>query len=66
MEGKEAQKILRKTDKEQRDFFKREFGKEDASPYEFDMVINCEFITQPRQAAEIVALAFKKKFAGEF
>ncbi len=65
VEEKEAQKILGKIDKEQRDFFKKAFGKKDASPYEFDMIINCEFITEPKQAAEIVALAFKKKFAVE-
>jgi cytidylate kinase len=65
VEEKEAQKILGKIDKEQRDFFKKAFGKKDASPYEFDMIINCEFITEPQQAAEIVALAFKKKFAVE-
>ena len=65
VEEKEAQKILGKIDREQRDFFKKAFGKKDASPYEFDMIINCEFITEPQQAAEIVALAFKKKFAVE-
>jgi cytidylate kinase len=62
VEEKEAQKILGKIDKEQRDFFKKAFGKKDASPYEFDMIINCEFITEPQEAAEIVALAYEEKF----
>nr|CAI78632.1 hypothetical protein [uncultured delta proteobacterium] len=33
-------------DKEQRDFFKKVYGKKDASPYEFDIVINCDYITE--------------------
>jgi cytidylate kinase len=49
-------------DKEQRDFFKRAFGKKEASPYEFDLVINCDFISDPRWAAAIVVKAFGKKF----
>jgi cytidylate kinase len=49
-------------DKEQRDFFKRAFGKKEASPYEFDLFINCDFISDPRWAAAIVAKAFEKKF----
>ena len=35
------------------------------SPYEFDMVINCDYIEKPEWAAEIVALAFKARFRGE-
>lgn len=49
-------------DKEQRDFFKQAFGKKEASPYEFDVIINCDFISDPRWAAAIVAKAFEKKF----
>ena len=59
---KKAKKMLGEIDKEQRDFFKKAFGKKDASPYEFDMIINCEFITEPQQAAEIVARAYAEKF----
>jgi regulator of RNase E activity RraB len=57
-----AEKKIDEVDKGQRDFFKKVFDKKDASPYEFDMVINCDFITQRELAAEIVSQAFKEKF----
>jgi len=60
----EAEKKIDEVDKGQRDFFKKIFGKKDASPYEFDIVINCDFITRPEWAAEIVSQAFKEKFKG--
>jgi len=56
---------LPQIDKEQRQFFKKAFGKKDAVPYEFDMVINCDYIKNAKDAAEIVEVAFKKKFAKE-
>jgi cytidylate kinase len=56
---------LPQVDKEQRQFFKKAFGKKNAVPYEFDIVINCDYINRPKDAAEIVELAFKKKFAKE-
>ena len=62
---KSAEKILNKFDREQKEFFKKAFGKTDASPYEFDMVINCDHIRDPKWAAEIIARAYKKKFDGE-
>jgi hypothetical protein len=61
----EASATLAKFDREQRAFFKKAFGKKDASPYEFDMVINCDHIVPPAMAAELVARAFRKKFAAE-
>jgi len=57
----EVDKKLNEIDKEQRDFFKTIYGKKDASPYEFDIVINCDYI-KPEWAASIVAQAFRKKF----
>jgi len=60
----EAEKKIDEVDKGQRDFFKKIFSKKDASPYEFDIVINCDFITRPEWAAEIVSQAFKEKFKG--
>ena len=36
----EAENILDQIDKEQRAFYKKVFGKRDASPYEFDLVFN--------------------------
>jgi len=65
VEKNEAKKLLVQIDKEQRDFFKKAFGLKDASPYEFDLVINSDFITSPLASAEIVALAFKEKFMAE-
>ena len=59
----ETQKQLSQIDREQRNFFKKAYGKKDASPYEFDLVINTDFITYPLGAAEIVAQAFSQKFA---
>jgi len=61
----EAENKLDQIDKEQKDFFKSVYGKKDASPYEFDMIINFDYITQPQWAAEIVAQAFKAKFGDE-
>jgi cytidylate kinase len=64
-EENEAEKLIVQIDEEQRDFFKKAFGKKDALPYEFDLVINSDFITSPLGAAEIVAKAFKEKFIAE-
>jgi hypothetical protein len=56
---------LHQIDHEQRAFFKKVFGRKDASPYEFDLVINSDFITEPSGAAEVIECAFKEKFAAE-
>jgi len=65
VEEDEAEKLLHHIDQEQRAFFKKVFAKKDASPYEFDLVINSDFITEPGGAAEVIACAFKEKFAVE-
>jgi hypothetical protein len=57
-----AQKELDDADKEQRNFFKKAYGKKDAPPDEFDLIINCDFIRNPECAAEIVHRAFMEKF----
>lgn len=62
VKDKNAERILNKFDREQKEFFKKAFGKTDASSYEFDMVINCDYVKDPRWAAEIVARAYKEKF----
>ncbi len=59
---KAAETKLAQIDREQSDFFESVYGKKDAIPYEFDMVINCDYLTEPQWAAEVVALAFKQKF----
>lgn len=61
----EVDKKLDEIDKDQRNFFKKVYGKKDASPYEFDMVINRDHIGEPQCAARIVAQAFKEKFGTE-
>ena len=58
----EAKKKLSGIDREQAAFFKRVFGKKAASPYEFDIVMNLDHFTNPGDVADIVALAFNKKF----
>ena len=58
----EVDSQLDKIDKEQADFFKKVYGKKDASPYEFDLVINCDNISEPGWAASIVKQAFVEKF----
>jgi cytidylate kinase len=65
VEKKAAASKLPQLDKEQSEFFKKVFGKKMAVPYEFDLVINCDHINNTHDAAEIVELAFKKKFADE-
>ena len=59
----EAGNIVEKLDKEQREFFKKVYGKKDAAGDEFDLVINCDHIRQPGAAAAIAAAAFIEKFS---
>jgi hypothetical protein len=58
----EAAKEIRELDRQQAAFFKEVYNKKDASPYEFDLVINCDHIKEPRSVAEIILSAFKEKF----
>ena len=58
----DARKELDAADKEQRRFFQKAFGKKDAPPDEFDLIINCDFLHQPTWAADIVHQAFVSKF----
>ena len=58
----EAAKQIRELDRLQAAFFKEVFNKKDASSYEFDMVINCDYISEPRTAAEIILTACRRKF----
>lgn len=59
----DAQRELEEGDKEQRRFFKKVFGKKDAPPDEFDLVINCDFLSNPESAADIIQQAFIGKFS---
>src|SRR5512136_683148 len=58
----EAAKQISELDRLQAAFFKEVFNRKDASPYEFDLVINCDYIKEPRSAAEIILRAFREKF----
>ncbi|MCF8036161.1 MAG: cytidylate kinase-like family protein [Desulfobacteraceae bacterium] len=57
-----AAREIDRVDGEQRDFFRKNFNKKDASPYEFDMVINRDYLQDAKAAAEIVTAAYTEKF----
>jgi cytidylate kinase len=57
-----AAKELDQADQLQRNFFKKVYNAKDASPYEFDMVINLDHLPELSCAADIVHTAFKCKF----
>ena len=59
------EKILEKLDTEQRDFFRNVYGIEEASSSEFDMVINCSYISEPETAVDIIEKNFKRRFSWE-
>ncbi|MFH1351544.1 MAG: cytidylate kinase family protein [Pseudomonadota bacterium] len=61
----EAAGKLEQIDKEQAEFYRSVYGLKDAVSYEFDMVINCDFIREPEWATGIIAQAFKEKFGVE-
>jgi hypothetical protein len=58
----EGEDQLDQSDKEQRAFYRKVYSRKDASPYEFDLVINCDYITQPAWAADLIEKAFQRKF----
>lgn len=59
---KDASLVVEEEDNLQKEFFKKNFGKKDASPYEFDMVINCDHIREAQDAARLVLHAYELKF----
>jgi cytidylate kinase len=64
-DAKQASSVLKQKDREQREFFKKAFGRKEATPYEFDLVINFDYIKGPAAAAAVVATAFKEKFRNQ-
>lgn len=58
----EADRKIADIDREQKEFFKKVYGKSDARAYEFDMVINLDYLPDPQWSAEIVAFALRQKF----
>ncbi|UCD80695.1 MAG: cytidylate kinase-like family protein [Desulfobacterales bacterium] len=65
IDAKAAASLLKKSDKEQREFFKKAFGRKEATAYEFDLVINFDYLKSPAAAAEVVATAFNEKFKNQ-
>ena len=61
----EAGAKLDQIDKEQRAFYKGVYGKKDASPYEFDLVIHRDHIREPEWAASIIESALRQKIGHE-
>lgn len=59
---KDMEAQLENIDGEQMAFFKKVFKKQSASPYEFDICINCDHISGYNKIADIVQEAFIKKF----
>jgi cytidylate kinase len=62
MSREEAARQISELDRLQAAFFKEVFNKKDASPYEFDLVVNCDYFQEPRAVAEIILRAFREKF----
>ncbi len=58
----EAVREIHLLDKEQRAFFKQVYDKKDVSPDEFDLVVNCDYMKEPRWVAQIILRAFADKF----
>lgn len=58
----EAGKRLATMDKERSAFFKKVFGKKSGVSHEFDLTINLDYFNKPEDVAELIALAFNKKF----
>lgn len=59
----EAEKKLAAEDKRQSEFYKKNFKKNEISSYEFDLVINRDYITEAEWAADLVERAYNLKFS---
>jgi len=59
---KETERKLMEMDKEQRNFFKKFYGKTGSSPYESDIVINRDFLEDKHVIAKIIVEAYQGKF----
>jgi hypothetical protein len=60
-----AEAAISRIDREQSLFFEKTYQEAEASPYEFDLVINRDHVRRPEWAANIVEQAFKDKFGME-
>lgn len=59
---REAAKYIDGEDKVQKDFFAKNFKRKDASPYEFDLVVNRDYLGEAEWAADLVVRAYQMKF----
>jgi len=62
---KDAEKTLKRMDKEQMDYFQAVYGKDGTESDCFDLVINLDRFPDPQGPADIVKLAFNRKFGIE-
>lgn len=62
----EAEKHLDRCDKEQKQFFKTVFQKEETSFDGFDLVINRDYFKDAVHVAKIITCAFEQKFGSEY
>lgn len=61
-EAVDIQEALSRLDQEQKLFFEETFREIEASPYEFDLVVNRDHLRKVEWAADVVARAFVDKF----
>jgi cytidylate kinase len=53
-----ARKIIQQADAEQKEFFSRVHGKEQAAPEEFDVILNLDYVDDLNVAAEVLKKLF--------
>lgn len=58
----EAAKRLEAEDKQQYEFFRKNFKKKEATPYEFDVTFNADFLPNAAGIAGLIEQAYKVKF----
>jgi cytidylate kinase len=58
----EAAKKLEVEDRQQYEFFRRNFNKKEATPYEFDVTFNADYLPKAAGIAELIEQAYKVKF----
>ena len=59
-----ARRQLLEFDKEQRIFFRKLYGRNNAPAEEFDMVVNLDYFAEPKWVADVIVTAYRKKFKG--
>jgi cytidylate kinase len=59
---KKTEQIMSQADAEQKEFFAKVHGKDDAAPAEFDMIVNLDYLTDINAVADATALLFKSRF----